>query len=202
MLCLALSRRPPKKRLLKKKNNMANGNLTVHFSKADRERALFFIERLRNIDKTPEVRRAFNDAMTPLVKQGKTNIKSYNNEADTKLWRSSSKKNNSAEPGELRRSLTKRAYPSKLYAIAGGQRKGAYKGNHLHLVDRGTKQRFKKNGRSTGKMYAGKSSTRWGKLFYMPHGKPGAWTNAFNVTKYSILKRLVDSLDKAVRKGI
>lgn len=165
---------------------MANGNLTVHFSKADRERALFFIERLRNIDKTPEVRRAFNDAMTPLVKQGKANIAARNTEGI----------------GNLKRSITKKAYPSKLYAIAGGQRKGTYKGNHLHLVDLGTKQRFKKNGRSTGKMYAGKSSTRWGGKQYVPHGQPRAWTDAFNVTKYSILKKLLDSLDKAVRKGI
>ena len=137
---------------------MANGDFTLHLNERDYRRAMRNINMLQAAEKTPIMRKVFNAAMTPMVKQGKANIAARNKEGE----------------GNLKRSITKKAYPSKLYTISGGQRKGAYKGNHLHLVDRGTTIRYKKDGKSTGAMYKGKTSTRWGGKMYKPHGKPMA----------------------------
>lgn len=163
---------------------MANGGFTLHLNERDYKRAMFIINQLQSAERTPLMRKAFNAAMTPMVKQGKANIAARNQEGE----------------GNLKRSITKKAYPSKLYAISGGQRKGLFKGNHLHLVDRGTKLRFKKNGKSTGRMYAGKTSTRWGGKPYVPHGKPYAWTDAWAASKFQVARILLEGLEAAVRK--
>lgn len=163
---------------------MADGGFTIHLNERDYRRAMEVIGELQAVERTPLMRKAFNDAMTPMVAQGKANISARNTQGE----------------GQLKRSITKKAYPSKLYAIAGGQRKGVYKGNHLHLVDRGTKQRFKRDGRSTGAMYKGKPSTKWGGRTYTPHGKPRAWTDAWATTKFQVARALLKGLEDAARK--
>lgn len=163
---------------------MPQGSLTIHLNDRDYRRAMQIIGELQSVERTPLMRKAFNTAMAPMVAQGKANIAARNKEGK----------------GNLKRSITKKAYPSKLYVIAGGQRKGAYKGNHLHLVDRGTTIRFKRDGRSTGKMYAGKATTKWGGKPYVPHGKPRAWTDAWATTKFQVAKALLKGLEDAARK--
>lgn len=160
------------------------GDFTLHLNEADYKKAMAVIQRLQTTERTPVMRKVFNAAMAPMVKQGKANITARNKEGK----------------GNLKKSIGKLAYPSKLYTIAGGRRKGGYKGHVLHLVDRGTKIRYKKDGKTTGAMYKGKPTTRWAGKLYKPHGRPGAWTDAWTAVKMKVAKILLDGLEAAARK--
>jgi hypothetical protein len=166
---------------------MAQGFFTLHLNSKDVQKIESTLRQFPKVERTAAVRSAFNRAMTPMLKAARQNIESNNKEGT----------------GILKKSLTKRAYPSKLLTKAGGKRGGGAHGAILHLVDRGTKaRRQKKTGRYTGIMYAGRGGYRWGGKMYQPHGRPGAWKSAWIATRDKVGKIIIDGLDKAVRKLI
>lgn len=165
---------------------MAQGFFTLHFDEKDVRRIEATLRQFPKVERTAAVRSAFNRAMTPMLREARQKIGSNNTEGT----------------GILKKSLTKKSFPSKLKTTAGGIRGKGYHGSILHLVDRGTKLRRKKNGMSTGKMYAGKGGYKWGGKMYHPHGKPGAWTSAWLSTRDKVGKIIIDGLNKAIIKLI
>lgn len=164
---------------------MAYGDFTLSLSKIDEQKITKIVAALPKAERTPLVKSAFNRAMTPMLKAARANIASRNTEGK----------------GVLKKSLQKLSYPSKLYTRAGGKRKGGAHGSILHLVDRGTKARRQKTtGRYTGIMYKGKGGYSWGGKTYIPHGKPGAWSDAWEATKEQVGKIIMDGFDKAVKQ--
>lgn len=164
---------------------MAQGDFTLKLNKSDTLRLKRVLDALPKAERTAAVRSAFNRAMTPMRKQAMKNIGSRNTEGT----------------GKLKESIQKKAYPSKLYTKAGGKRGKGFHGNILHLVDRGTTaRRQKKTGRYTGIMYKGRGGYVWNKKVYVPHGKPGAWTDAWMATRDKVAKIIMDGLEQAVRK--
>ena len=166
---------------------MANGFFTLNFSSADARRIRRALEALPKVERTAAVRSAFVKSMTPMRKEAMKNIGSRNTEGT----------------GILKKSIQKKAYPSKLYSISGGKRGAGFHGNVLHLVDKGTKARYqKKTGRYTGIMYKGKGGYTWAGKVYKPHGKPGAWTDAWMSTRDKVAQILLDGLRAAIKKII
>lgn len=163
---------------------MANGSFTLVLDSKDTRRIERVLSSLPKVEKTAAVRSAFTKSMTPMVKEGRKNIGSRNTEGT----------------GILKKSINKKAFPSKLYSTSGGKRGNGYHGNLLHLVDRGTTaRRQKKTGRYTGIMYRGKGGYLWGGKVYTPHGKPGAWSDAWQATKRKVGQIILDGLEKAIR---
>ena len=161
------------------------GDFTLKLNSADTLRLKRVLDALPKAERTASVRSAFSRAMTPMRKEAMKNIGSRNTEGT----------------GKLKESIQKKAYPSKLYTKAGGKRGKGFHGNILHLVDRGTTaRRQKKTGRYTGIMYKGRGGYVWNKKVYVPHGKPGAWTDAWNATKEKVGRILAEGLDKAIKQ--
>lgn len=166
---------------------MARGAFTLTFNDRDARRIRRILMSLEKVERTAAVRSAFNRAMTPQVREGRKNIGVRN----------------TGGTGVLKKSLQKKAYPSKLYTIAGGKRSTGLHGAILHLVDRGTKARRQKStGRYTGIMYKGRGGYKWGKTMYKPHGTPGAWTDAWMTMRNKVAQILMDGLRNAVKKII
>lgn len=164
---------------------MAGSNFTLKLNSSDERRITRIVSALPKAERTPLVKSAFNRAMTPMLKAARANIASNNHEGT----------------GILKKSLQKLSYPSKLFTRAGGKRKGGAHGSILHLVDRGTGSRYQKTtGRYTGIMYKGRGGYKWGGKVYIAHGKPGAWSDAWETTKEKVAKIIMDGLDQAVRK--
>lgn len=174
---------------------MANGGFTLTLNKGDERKMARILAALPKAERTPAVRSAFNRAMTPMVKEARKNIDANNPQ-------------NEFSTGLLKKHIIKAAYPSKLYTKAGGKRGKGFHGSILHWVDRGTTYRHKKNGQSTGKMYSGRSGYTVGwkfnnvrkKRVYFAHGKPGAWTAAWNASKEKVGRILAEGLDKAIKQ--
>lgn len=166
------------------------GNMTFTMDRVDYDRIMRALNGMYNFEKNAVVKQGLSDAMQLFVDKGKSNIKA----------------NNPQGTGKLARSLKKKIVPTKGKGYAGG---GPVKVNgktvvqrHLHLVDRGTVTRFHKDGTPTGAMYRGKGGYIWGGKPYIPHGKPGAWTSAFESEKMRAANELMDTIENCINQII
>lgn len=102
----------------------------------DRERVFARIESLVYIDKNKVLKKALGKAASVLVKEGRVALKSKHKK----------------KTGNLYRSISYIQKRRKIGALAGFSRKRG--GNHAHLLDKGTKERYTRAGRYTGKLNA------------------------------------------------
>lgn len=102
----------------------------------DRDRVFASIESLVYIDKNKVLKKALGKAAGILVKEGRVALKSKHKK----------------KTGNLFRSISYIQKRRKIGALAGFSRKKG--GNHAHLLDKGTKERYTRSGRYTGKMVA------------------------------------------------
>lgn len=107
------------------------------------ERIYSLVDELKEVDKNKAIRSGLSRGAAVFVRVGRSELRRRNNE----------------HTGSLMRSFTTRLAKKKLSAYSGfnrsvklGDDKGL--GNHAHLVDRGTTDRYTKKGAYRGKMPA------------------------------------------------
>lgn len=108
---------------------------------------------ISEVDKRQAIIGTLRRATRNIVAGGKKNLASRNNTNRPKK-----------KGGHLSKSFKTSSSKKKVVAYAGFSRSGANKGNHAHLVDRGTVKRWTKKGRYTGSV--SKNQPRKGTNFW------------------------------------
>lgn len=109
----------------------------------DIERVYSLVDELKQVDKNKAIKSGLKRGAAVFVRVGKSELRRRNNQ----------------HTGNLIRSFTTRLAKRKLSAYSGFNRRTKLKsdkglGNHAHLVDRGTTDRYTKKGYYRGKMPA------------------------------------------------
>ena len=107
------------------------------------ERIYSLVDELKQVDRNKAIRSGLKRGAAVFVRVGKSELRRRNNE----------------HTGNLMRSFTTRLAKKKLSAYSGFNRSAKLEsdkglGNHAHLVDRGTTDRYTKKGAYRGKMPA------------------------------------------------
>lgn len=96
---------------------------------------------------------------------------------------------NKVKKGNLSKSFRTSSSKKKVVAYAGFNRSGANKGNHAHLIDRGTNKRWTKKGAYRGSI--SKSSPNKGSMF---------WTDSVNAQGPKAMDNLQNTIFKELEK--
>lgn len=185
---------------------MANQTIQIIDDKEAYRKIISIVDGLDNIDR--------EQAIQSGLRQGGNIFK--------KAALSELKARNTTVTGNLARSVAVQVFKKKKKVHTGFKRHKKYKGtdvgggNHAHLVDLGTKIRKTKKpytvvyksgrvqhfkaGLNRGKMYAGKSKTKWAGKYYSPHGKAGFYTAAKEKSQAKAMNAVINGVDKAVKK--
>lgn len=108
----------------------------IQISVIDRENIQYFVDNLEDFEKDKAIRSGLRAGMNVFRVKGRSNLRA-------RLL------HHGKQTNHLMNSFTTRVKRNKLGALAGFDRPG---GNHSHLVDRGTKMRYTKSGKSRGIM--------------------------------------------------
>lgn len=130
---------------------MANG-FSFTFSERDYQQLLGMLGEMSEVDKRAAIINALKRGTRNIVAGGKRNLASRN-----KIGKSS-------KGGHLHKSFKTKSSKKKVVAYAGFSRSGSNKGNHAHLVDRGTVKRWTKRGAYRGSV--SKNSPKTGTNFW------------------------------------
>lgn len=122
----------------------------MSFTFSEREFAMLqkILGDISDVDKRQAIINTLRIATKNIVAGGKRNLASRNKK----------------KTGNLSKSFKTSSSKKKVVAYAGFSRSGANKGNHAHLVDRGTVKRWTKKGRYTGSV--SKNQPRKGTNFW------------------------------------
>ena len=151
---------------------MSSGNMSFTFSEREYAELQKILGDISDVDKRQAIVATLKRATRNIVAGGKSNLNSRNKK----------------KSGNLSKSFKTSSSKKRVVAYAGFSRTGAHKGNHAHLVDRGTGQRWTKKGYYRGSV--SKSAPNKGSNFWtdsvMAQG-PKAMANL----KETIFKELV-----------
>ena len=151
---------------------MSSGNMSFTFSEREYAELQKILGDISDVDKRQAIVATLKRATRNIVAGGKSNLNSRNKK----------------KSGNLSKSFKTSSSKKRVVAYAGFSRTGANKGNHAHLVDRGTGQRWTKKGYYRGSV--SKSAPNKGSNFWtdsvMAQG-PKAMANL----KETIFKELV-----------
>ena len=151
---------------------MSSGNMSFTFSEREYAELQKILGDISDVDKRQAIIDSLKRATRNMVAGGKRNLNSRNKK----------------KSGHLINSFKTSSSKKRVVAYAGFSRTGANKGNHAHLVDRGTGQRWTKKGYYRGSV--SKSAPNKGSNFWtdsvMAQG-PKAMANL----KETIFKELV-----------
>ena len=156
---------------------MSSGNMSFTFSEKEYAELQKILGDISDVDKRQAIIDSLKRATRNIVAGGKRNLASRNNTNRPKKKR-----------GHLINSFKTSSSKKRVVAYAGFSRTGANKGNHAHLVDRGTGKRWTEKGYYRGSV--SKSAPNKGSNFWtdsvMAQG-PKAMANL----KETIFKELV-----------
>lgn len=160
---------------------MAKGDLTIVLDKADYARLVKTLDEAGDIDTRPAIQRALRSGMQSMVSAGKSNLSMRN----------------STKTGNLKRSftikVTKRKKVGSNYALGGFKRSAGKNaiggGNHAHLVDRGTANRWTRRGYYRGSVSRG-----------MPNTGTRFWTDAVQSEGPRALNNLTNVIQSELKK--
>lgn len=132
---------------------MSSGNMTFTFSEREYAELQKILGDISDVDKRQAIVATLKRATRNMVAGGKRNLASRNNTKRPKK-----------KGGHLIKSFKTSSSKKKVVAYAGFDRSGANKGNHAHLVDRGTVKRWTKKDYYRGSVSKGtpnKGSNFW-----------------------------------------
>ena len=132
------------------------------------------LEELADVDKKPVLRKAYKSGGQILITAGKTSFLSKNKKKTGNLYKSFTSKMKKKNGG-----------------ILIGFRRGKGLGNHAHLIDRGTVDRYTKRGYYRGKI----EDTTGGKT-----GKTFFWTEVVQAKGEEAMERIMDAVFDAVEE--
>lgn len=132
---------------------MANRDFTIGFDETQLIAFLNSLQGMEGVDKIDAIMNSLSKGVGLITRQGKSNLSSRNK----------------SKTGNLKKSFGKKRVKKWVSVYGGFRRSGGFKGNHAHLVDRGTDERWTKKGYYRGSVSKGKPNT--GSNF---------WTDAIN----------------------
>lgn len=148
-------------------------DFTFELSEHDYRQLQGILSNISDVDKRKAILNSLLQGAKAIARVGKSNL------------RSSNKK----KTGNLLGSINSTALKKYMSAYAGFKRKGARKGNHAHLVDRGTAKRWTKTGQFRGSV--SKSAPYTGTLY---------WTRAVNSEAPTAMSRVTDVIHDELYK--
>lgn len=143
---------------------MAKGDLTFQIDKADYERMMRWLSELDEVDQKSVIQNALKTGAKSLQDAGKANLASRNKSIT----------------GKLKKSFGVRVVKKQSYALVGFKRPG---GAAAHLIDRGTKKRYTRQGYYRGSV--SKGTPNKGSMF---------WTDAVETKGPEALNRIMDAI--------
>jgi hypothetical protein len=127
---------------------MASGNFSFTFNEREYQDLQRILGDIADVDKRQAITNSLRRTTRNMVQGGKRNLASRNKK----------------KTGHLSKSFKTTSSKKKVVAYAGFSRSGENKGNHAHLVDRGTVKRWTKKGYYRGSV--SKSSPKTGTKFW------------------------------------
>lgn len=148
---------------------MAKGDLTIVVDEKDLAKMNALLEQYDKVDQANIIQFALKRGMEVIVNEGKSNLA----------------RRNKQKTGNLTKSFKMTTNKKKAYSLGGFNRgKG---GNHAHLVDKGTLNRWTKSGAYRGSV--SKGNPQHGSAF---------WTDAVETKGQEGLQRLMDAIYTAI----
>ena len=159
---------------IKRLRKMASRGFTFTFDRRDIAALENIVSDLEDVDKRKAIMNSLSRGMALITRQGKSNLDSANHQ----------------KTGNLKRSI-RRKQVKKWVSVYGGFKKGKGGGNHAHLVDRGTDERWTKKGAYRGSVSKGSPNT--GSMF---------WTRAVESKGPQAMEKTMDVIYKEMEKII
>ena len=147
----------------------------MSFTFSEREYAMLqqILGNISDVDKRMAITNTLKRATRNIVLGGKKNLASRNK----------------VKSGNLSKSFKTTSSRNRVVAYAGFSRSGANKGNHAHLVDRGTTKRWTKKGRYTGSVSKGQ-----------PNKGTNFWTDSVMAQGPKAMENLKETIFKELAK--
>ena len=147
----------------------------MSFTFSEREFAMLqqILGDISDVDKRMAITNTLKRATRNIVLGGKKNLASRNK----------------VKSGNLSKSFKTTSSRKRVVAYAGFSRSGANKGNHAHLVDRGTTKRWTKKGRYTGSVSKGQ-----------PNKGTNFWTDSVMAQGPKAMENLKETIFKELAK--
>lgn len=147
----------------------------MSFTFSEREFAMLqqILGDISDVDKRMAITNTLKRATRNIIIGGKKNLASRNK----------------VKSGNLSKSFKTTSSRKRVVAYAGFSRSGANKGNHAHLVDRGTTKRWTKKGRYTGSVSKGQ-----------PNKGTNFWTDSVMAQGPKAMENLKETIFKELAK--
>lgn len=142
-----------------------SGEFTFTLNEKDYQNLQMILSDMSNVDKRKAIMGALLQGAKAIARVGKSNLKSSNKK----------------KTGNLLGSITSKAIRKLVSSYAGFKKSGVKRGNHAHLVDRGTAKRWTKKGAYRGSV--SKSAPYTGTKF---------WTTAVKQEGPMAMRRVTD----------
>lgn len=150
-----------------------NGDFSFELSEADYQMLQKMLGDIQNVDNRKAILASLLQGAKAIARAGKSNLKSKNKK----------------KTGNLLGSINTKAIRKIVSAYAGFKRSGSKRGNHAHLVDRGTTKRWTKKGAYRGSVSKGAPYT--GSMF---------WTTAVKTQGPDAIRRVTDVIYSELAK--
>lgn len=148
-------------------------NFSFTFSEKDYNALLSMLGNISEVDKSAAITNALRRGTRNIISGGKRNLASRNKK----------------KTGNLAKSFKSTSSKKKVVAYAGFGRSGGYKGNHAHLIDRGTTKRWTKR-----KLYRGSISKA------RPYKGSHFWTDSVMTMGPKAMKNLNNAIYQELAK--
>lgn len=160
---------------------MAKGDFVFEVNEAQYARLERALENLSEIEQSTVIKQGLKQGSTMLLTAGKTSFLSKNKKKTGNLFRAFTDKLNKKKKG--------------IVGTYVGFRRGKNKGNHSHLIDKGTTHRFTKKGYYRGKIDQAGAGKRKG---YTKTGKTFFWSSVVEQRGDDAMKRVTDAIFRAL----
>lgn len=158
---------------------MANGDFKFTVNEADYRALMLKMQELADVNKAPVIKQAYRQGSQILIAAGKSSFLS----------------NNKKKSGNLYRSFTN-SFKKKNSGVLVGFKRGKNAGNHAHLIDKGTTDRYTKKGYYRGKIdHAGAGSRGREKT-----GATYFWSYVVQAKGQEAMNRIVDAIYDAINE--
>jgi hypothetical protein len=159
---------------------MAKGDFVFEVSEGDYARISSALDKLSHIDRNVVIKHGLKKGSQMMLNAGKTSFLSKNRKKTGNLLRSFTDKLNQKKKG--------------ITGIFVGFKRGKGKGNHSHLIDKGTTERYTKSGAYRGKI----DVAGMGKNGYRKVGKTFFWSSVVSSKGNEAMKNVTDAIYRAL----
>lgn len=160
---------------------MAKGNFTAVFDESDYSKVMKALDGMATMSRNTIVRKSLSDGAKMFTDQGKINLRSRLKTESHNVYmrRYMARKRGGSLMGSFRTKGIVNPKKNVMKAYAGFNKFG----HHAHLINFGTKERYKRNGQPTGKVAANEF-----------------WSDAFDSKNKQAMNKVIESVFEYVRQ--